>query len=359
MRIAVVDVAAESGGALSVLRDFLSYVDEINDEHNEYYVFVSREVDIQNPHIHYILKPGIKKSWISRLKWERFGAIKEMKQLEIDVVFSLQNTAFFSDKIRQIVYFHNVLLLEPRKKYSLWKKEERLFGIYVRVIAPYTLRSLRKAETIVCQTNTVKKEIQKKVPGINTIVVNPNVYVDDKYQGSAIRPIKGCIYPTAAVPFKHIEEVIECVRNNKEWFAKNEFEVLITVSGTENAYAQRIFESGKDIENIKFIGYQKRERILEFYRDHALMINSELESFPLPFKEAELVGTPVVAADYLYAKEILADVKGATVFEKHNATDMLRALKLAFEQGDNAVSIPEQTNSWSSVVQILSTIRNM
>ena len=201
MRIAVIDVAAESGGALSVLRDFLSYVAGLNDKQNEYYVFVSKEVDIQNPHIHYVLKPEIKSSWVSRLKWERFKAVKELKQLRIDVVFSLQNTAFFTNKIRQIVYFHNVLLLEPKKKYSLLKKEERLYGIYTRVIAPYTLSSLRRADTIVCQTNTVRKEIQKRIPEVNTVAVNPNVYVDDEYVDTAVRPIKGFIYPTAAVPF--------------------------------------------------------------------------------------------------------------------------------------------------------------
>lgn len=355
MRIAVINVAAESGGALSVLRDFLSYIDKLNDEHNHYYVFVSKEIDINNPHIHYIVKPKIKNSWISRLRWERFGAIKELKQLEIDVVLSLQNTALFSDEIRQIVYFHNVLLLEPRKKYSLFKKEERLYGIYTRVIAPYTLRSLRKADVIVCQTNTVREEIQKRISGSKTIVVHPNVNVDEEYINTGIRPIKGFIYPTTPVPFKHIEEVIACVKENIAWFEENELEILITVNGTENTYARRVFESGKGISRIKFIGYQKRERLLELYRDHALIINSELESFPLPFKEAELVGTPIIAADYPYAAEILADTSGAATYKKHDINSMFalffQAVSANIEKRSPEVNRP---NTWAEVIEIIS-----
>ena len=60
MRIAVIDVAAESGGALSVLRDFLSYLVKEYNGRDEFYVFVSKEVDIKNECIHYVLKPEIR-----------------------------------------------------------------------------------------------------------------------------------------------------------------------------------------------------------------------------------------------------------------------------------------------------------
>lgn len=355
MRIAVVDVAAESGGALSVLKDFLSYIVSNIDETNEYYVFVSKEVDIVHPHIHYVVKEEIKKSWISRLKWERFGAIKELEALKIDVVFSLQNTAFYSKKIRQIVYFHNVLLLEPAKKYSLMKKEERLFGIYTRVIAPYTIRSLKFASTVICQTNTVREQIHRRNPRINAIAVNPNVYVPKEYIGTALKPIKGFLYPTAPVPFKRIEEVIECVQENLDWFKCNELELLVTISGTENPYAKMIYDMGKDIPCIRYIGYQQREKILNLYKDHALIINSELESFPIPFKEAEYVGTTIVSADYSYAVEILEDIRGAFTYEKHNLQDMFEKMKKAvnYELTENN-SVEIGTNTWIQVMEIIS-----
>lgn len=350
MNIAVIDVAAESGGALSVLKDFLEYISSLTEDEDEYYVFVSKEIDIVHPRIHYCLKPEIKKSWFSRLKWERFGAVKELQALNIDVVFSLQNTAFYTKKFRQVVYFHNVLLLEPRRKYSLFKKSERHFGIYTRVIAPYTMRSLKYADTIICQTDTVKKSIEKRRLSARVISVNPNVYVDEQFINTAIKPIKGYIYPTAPVPFKRIEEVIECVKKNQEWFMQNNLEMLVTLEGTENEYAKMLYELGKGINALRFIGYQKREDILRLYRDHALVINSELESFPLPFKEAELVGTPIVAADYSYAIEILGNKQGTLVFRKHQIDEMFEAMKRAASLGKITSEDLSKMNTWKLVV---------
>lgn len=60
MRIAIVDVAAESGGALSVLMDFLNYLHSIDDDKNEYYIFVSQSIEIENNKFHVVIKPEIK-----------------------------------------------------------------------------------------------------------------------------------------------------------------------------------------------------------------------------------------------------------------------------------------------------------
>lgn len=356
MRIAVIDVAAESGGALSVLKDFLGYLLSLENDENEYYVFVSKEIGIVKNNIHYILKPEIKKSWLNRLKWERIDAIKEFRSIGIDLIFSLQNTGFFTKDFKQIVYFHNVLLLEPRNKYSMHNKEERLYGVYTKVIAPYTIKSLKYANTIICQTNTVKQEIEKRVSGIKAVMVNPNVYVSEEYINTAVRPIKGYIYPTAAVPFKKIEEVIECVKENQEWFAQNHLEMLITINGNENKYAGMIYEMGRDISCIKYIGYQKRERILELYRDHALIINSELESFPLPFKEAELVGAPIVAVDYPYANEILSTIDDSYLYQKNNIKDFWLKLKITYESQYKRTMDRRFPNSWATIYALLKSV---
>lgn len=352
MRVAVVDVAAESGGALSVLRDFLNFLATLEDDKNEYYVFLSTEICINKENIHYIVKPQIKNSWFARLKWERLCAIKEFEKLKIDVIFSLQNTAFYSKKIRQIVYFHNVLLLEPRNKYSLFKKDECLYGMYTRLIAPYTLNSFRYADSIVCQTNTVKNEIQRRMPELNVIAVYPNVNVNDRFIQTAVRPIKGYVYPTAPVPFKRISEVVRCVRDNVKWFTENKLELLITIDGKENAYAQKVYDLGKDIPCVKFIGYQTREEILQLYRDHALIINSELESFPIPYKEAELVGAPIVTADYPYAIEVTEKINVKFIFAKDDLLSMKNKMIECYESKDVNLATT-CANSWDVVLKII------
>lgn len=338
MNIAVIDVAAENGGALSVLKDFLEYVVSVNDE-NKYYVFVSKEIDIIHPRIQYILKSEVKNSWLSRLKWEHFSAINELKALNIDVVFSLQNTAFFTRKLRQVVYFHNALLLEPRRKYSLFKKSERRYGIYTRFIGPYTFKSLKNATTIICQTETVKSAVEKRVSSAQVYAVNPNVFVDEPLINSANDTIRGYLYPAAAVPFKKIEDVIRCYKNHHSWFDQNGLELLITIDGTENDYAKSLANLSKDISGIRLIGYQQRRTILEKYKDYALIINSELESYPIPFIEAGLVGTSIVAADYPYAIEILKNNQNAAIYKKNDLSDMFEKMKYVYQNERDRKSV--------------------
>ena len=353
MKIAIVDVAAESGGALSVLKDFLNYISSLDADTNEYFVFVSMKIDIVKSNIHYIVDPGIKKSWFSRLKWERFAAVKEFKKLGIDVIISLQNTAFFSKSIRQLVYFHNVLLLEKPNKYSLRNKAERKYAVYTRAIAPYTMRSLKYANMIVCQTNTVKNEINSFLPGAQIKAVYPNVNVDERFLDTFEGSVRGFVYPTASLPFKKIETVVKSVEKHKEWFVENKIEFLITIDGNENEYAAQIKRLSEGLQPIKLIGYQKREDIFRLYRDHALLVNSELESYPIPFREAQLIGAPIVAADYPYAQEILGNDPQAFLFRKNDIDDMFSKMKTALHACRRQGNQCNNVNSWETILEIL------
>jgi len=354
MRIAVIDVAAESGGALSVLNDFLYYLVSLEHDNNEYYVFVSQKLNIEKENIHYIIKPEIKRSWFSRLKWERIDAQGEFDELNIDLVFSLQNTGFYSKKIKQIVYFHNVLLLESKKKYSIWNKEQRKYAIYTKAIAPYTIASLKYADTIICQTKTICADIKNRLPDTNVVAVYPNVHVDEEYRNTANELIKGFIYPTSPVPFKRVESIIECVKEHNNWFEDNNLEMLITIKGDENAYASKLLELSRGCEAIKLIGYQTRERIMQLYQDHVLIVNSELESFPLLFLEKSIIGGAVISADYAYAIEITGKLPNVEVYKKENMEDMFEKMKWAISYGSNYdMDSSWETNSWEKVIEII------
>lgn len=348
MNVAIVDVAAESGGALSVLMDFLDYLLSLDDDSNEYYIFVSKRIDLKNKRFHAIVKPEIKKTWFSRLKWELIEAKKEFTRLKIDTIVSLQNTGFFFEGFRQLVYFHNVLLLENKGKYSLLKKEERKYALYTRLIAPYTMRSMRKANTIICQTNAVKDMLLTHLPQSDIVVIPPNVHVDECYVNTAVKPIKGFIYPTTAVPFKRIEDIVICVRNHIKWFEENNIEVLITISGNENEYAKSIFVMAKGLTPVKLIGYQSRESILKLYKDHALIINSELESYPLLFQEKNLVGGPIIAADYQYAIEITKNMNSSKLYPKRSIDGMFEMMKWVYANDIGSKRIQHRfSNSWA------------
>lgn len=357
MKIAVIDVAAEYGGALTVLRDFVQYIDSDDEfcRSNTWILYTSIPMFIKNKNASNRVISKVKKSWFNRFLWEQFEIKVELEKEKIDLVISLQNTALKKGDYKQIVFFHNVLLLEPRNKYSLLNKLERKYAIYTRLISPYTLHGLKKADYILCQTKTVKKGLEEKISKASIWVTHPNMDIEQKYWDTAIPPIKGLIYPTSATPFKRVEEIIECVKIHKKWFVESEFKILLTLNGNENIYSNEIFKRSMELQDvIKFIGIQSRQELLELYKQYGLIICSELESFSLPFVEAGYIGTPIVAANYSYAAERVEELNNAFLYPPGDYEKMFDSIVRAKEvliSSHNPVSQVE--NTWK-IIQKLS-----
>ena len=183
MNIAIIDVAAESGGALSVLMDFLNFIKQYDAaKEHQWFVFTSKEVLVSEAHIVNLIFPEVKKSWLHRIKWENADLIKQLKKNKIDAVFSLQNTGLLRSDIYQAVYFHNILLLQDAGKYSLRKKEERKYAFYTKVIAPYTRWTLSKAKKIIVQTDAVRRQLAPAVKCSDIAVVRPNVEIPERFK---------------------------------------------------------------------------------------------------------------------------------------------------------------------------------
>lgn len=357
MKIAVVDVAADSGGAVSVLLDFLNFIQSDNEfcRYQEWIVYTSMPVEIATSNCQNVVIPEIKKSWVHRLYWEQTQAKKEFIEKKVDFVISLQNTAFKKGNYKQIVYFHNVLLLAEAGKYSLLKAAERKYAVYTKLIAPYTLRSLRNADYVIAQTETVKRDLLRKESKLNVAVIRPNVHIGEQYKGTAEFPIQGLIYPTSAVPFKRVEEIVECVRTNHNWFQRNEFKILITLSGEENEYAKSIKDKANGLlDVIQLIGFLKRDELLDLYKNYGLFTCSELESFSIPFIEAAFVGAPIVAAKYPYAEERIKGVNYAYLYESGDIKGLMKRLETVLklkERKNNRIDFSE--NTWEQVIPLL------
>lgn len=86
MNVLVYDVAASSGGALSVLKDYYnSYV--ANSDGNHYYFVISTPELASTANITILRYPWIKKSWFHRLWFDYVVAPELVKKLKIDTVF--------------------------------------------------------------------------------------------------------------------------------------------------------------------------------------------------------------------------------------------------------------------------------
>lgn len=357
MRIAVIDVAANRGGAMSVLLDFLGFIqsDDAFCKSQEWFIYTSTPLDINKNNVHNILVSKVKKSWFHRLAWEKGKVKKALEESRIDAVISLQNTAVTKGRYRQIVYFHNVLLLEKSSKYSLRKPEERQFAFYTKLVGRYTLATLKNADVVVCQTETVRHDLLDHNDCLNVQVIRPNVRFNPKHKNKADLPVSGLVYPTSAVPFKRVEELVQCVASYRDWFRTNSFEVLITISGEENEYARKIKRMCEGLSDIiKLIGFQDRDKLMKLYYAHALFVCSELESFPIPFIEAAYVGTPIIAANYPYARECIKGVNSAFLYNYGDIGQMMKKIEEASSVKvlkENSIDFAD--NTWDKIVPMI------
>jgi glycosyltransferase involved in cell wall biosynthesis len=351
MNIAVVDVAAQTGGALSVLDDFVDALLKYeSDSENQWFIFTSVVPVKEEKNIHNIQCPKVKKSWIHRLMWERTDFPQYVTELGIDVVFSLQNNGLSVGNISQLVYFHNVLLLQKRSEFSFLDKSERSFAVYSSLLGPYIRKTWKNVDVLVVQTNSVKTQIEKLGIKKDIRVITPEVS-SDLIKGDAPR-IKGYIYPTGAQTYKNHAVIINAERKLNEEGKK--IDVLFTIDGSENEYAKRILEESKKVKGITCIGKQTRENLYNLYREYGVIWTSRFESFGMPLMEAKVVNTVAVALDYPYAQEILSDYQRGYITKEASLHEVMKKGMLDENITSNQYT---QKNGWEEMISLILEMR--
>ena len=348
MNIAVIDVAAIIGGALSVLNDFCDEIKKNARDGEQWYIITS-VVDIEeNSFVHNIKFPEIKKSWLHRLKWERIVFPKLMKELDIDVVFSLQNNALPKGSYKQVVYFHNVLLIQKWGSYLTKENIKNKIAIYVNILGPYIRNTWKQANIIIVQGISVKNMMLKFVNRNKIKVIRSRVNVPDEYKDKA-GMIKGYIYPTSAFNYKNIESIIEAekILNGQG----KDIEILVTIDGSENEYAKRIVNNAKKVRGIKFIGWQQREHLYDLYAKYGLIQVSKLESLPVPILEAKKIGTVIVGLNEPYVVEAVGEYKRALIAS--NIEELCKNLEKGLDLEKGHIS-EDTCGGW---LEVISTIR--
>ncbi|MDE5977655.1 MAG: glycosyltransferase [Turicibacter sp.] len=343
INIAVVDVAAQSSGALSVLNDFCASLNK-SETKNQWYIITSLVKVEESKHLHNIIIPEIKRSWAHRIFWEKFKFPKLMKKLKIDFVISLQNNALPKGRWKQVVYFHNVLLLKHDINFSFFKREERKFFIYTRVLGPYIRHTWKNADKLYVQTETVKRKVKENGFLHNVDVVLPGIDTE-RIQTSNQHEIKGYIYPAAASSYKNHIAIIQAMKKiNRN---KGEVEIIFTIDGSENEYAAKIVEMAKGVSKIRCIGKLSRDELFHYYNEYGVIMVSKLESFGMPLLEAKVFQTVVVAIDYPYARELLEGYNRSYLVTEERLDQAIIDGMLDRQEGNY---VEDKLNSWEEMI---------
>ena len=310
MKILVVDIAASTGGALSVLKDF--YEETKKDKNNEYIFLLSDNYLKETSNIKTIILKNEKK-WIKRLIFDHINGKKIVKKLNPDVILSFQNTIIRGVKQKQILYVHQSIPFQKLKKFSFFKKNEFKLAIIQYFIGNQIKKSIKLADKVIVQSEWMKEAITKECK----IEKNKIKKITPKIEDIKLKKIKldntTFFYPASNAIYKNhsiINEAVEILRNQG---IKN-FKVEFTLEG-------------ENTNQIKYLGTLSRDKVFDKYQSSILIFPSYIETYGLPLAEAKKTQTIILAADTEFSKEILSDYPNAYFFNPFDSNELTNLME--------------------------------
>ncbi len=305
MNILVFDVPAESGGALSVLEEYYDKAVECTDKGVKWIFVISLPNMEETDNVKILRFPWVKKSWLHRLYFDYVTAPKLVAKYTADRIISLQNTIIPRTSIPQTVYVHQSLPFVDRR-YRL--SEHPLFWTYQNVIGKLIFRSMQKADKVIVQTNWMRNACVTSV-GIQAQKIEVTLPAINADIEGCFRPTKTSLstffYPASGWIYKNHEVVVNASAILKERRI-HDYRIIFTLQGDENRHIRRLYKRVREQNMpIEFVGRIARQEVFDYYTRSVLIFASYIETVGLPMLEARLHGTPVVAADCPFSREIL------------------------------------------------------
>lgn len=344
MRIIVSDVAAKSGGALSVLQNLYDYIVE-NDRENEWIFLLCQPFFEEKDNIKVIVYEEIKKSYFYRLKYDLFEGKRLEKIFEPDVFFSLQNIPFRGVKTKQAVYMHQSLPFQETMKFSPFKRDEVNLWFHTNIVGYFIKKSLPKADKVFVQSRWIKDAIcrqlkveEEKLVVAPPVVKKPLMIKKTEWRENAFfAPISGFKYKNA-----------ECIEKAV---------ALLKQRGFKDFSVDFSFDGKESDSTVHYLGYLSSATMWEKYCGNTVIFPSYIETFGLPLAEAKMVGTVILAADLPYAREVLEGYDNAFFFNpsipEELATLMEKVLTGTIKKGE-CKNENSQEDSWKKIVDCLS-----
>jgi len=329
MRIMVFDVPAESGGALTILKQY--YEKALNDKNNEWIFVISTPNLIETKNVKVLRFPWVKKSWIHRLYFDNYVACKIGKKHQVDEVLSLQNIIVKGINVKQTLYLHQPLPF-VEKRYGII--ENFKFWVYQNIISKMIFNSIKKADKVIVQTNWIKDACVKKlkVDSDKFELIQPeiNIEVKQMYEQED-DDNKLFFYPASGLSYKNHTIIVEAVKKIKEQDISN-YRIVFTLDGNENKNIKKLYKMAVEYDlHIDFVGHISLEEVYEYYSKSILIFPSYIETFGLPMLEAKMHNSPILASDCAFSHEILDDYDKVRFFnpfeEKELAQHIIKLLK--------------------------------
>jgi glycosyltransferase involved in cell wall biosynthesis len=265
--------------------------------------------------IRFLEYPAVKKSWLKRIIFEYRDCMDISKNYKPDVWFAMHDITPNVTAPMRIVYCHN-----PSPFYKLSLKEAWLekplfaFNLFYKFL--YGI-NIQKNNYIIVQQQWIRDYFVKEYAlyAQKVIVAYPDVKpkVLISVPSFKHKSLFRFIYPAYPRAFKNFE--VLCMASEKLSALIENFEVIITLNGTENKYAAYLYNNYKYLKQIKFTGKLTRNEIFKLYEESdCLVFPSKLETWGLPITEMKMYNKPILVADCKYSHETVGNYEKACFF---------------------------------------------
>lgn len=348
MRIVVNDIAASTGGAMTVLRDFHTWVCE-NDRENEWIFLLGDRYFEETENVRIRILPEIKKSGWKKLWFDFVTGRKYIESLEPDVVFSLQNIITFGVKVPQVVYIHQSIPFQTTKRFSFLRASERKLAVIQYLIGSIIKLSARKSDCVIVQTKWMQEAVCEmcQLPTDKVMTSLPRVKaVPQPNEAVVFEPTK-FFYPTAPASYKNNE----CIFRGSELLDKKgiKHEVTLTLA-PEKARG-----------SVNCVGRLPYEQLFDYYRGGTLIFPSYIETFGYPMAEARCVGTLVLASDTPFSREVLDGYENAYFFDPfcpEELADLMGQVATGKLVRREVIEVAAETaDAWAQVTERITTMK--
>lgn len=362
--VAVNATALSSSGGLTILQQFLNYIQK--DNRYRYIIFVSNAAAL--PHSeNYELIEIKAASLLSRIKWDWFGFSEYLKKHAIQPhkIISLQNTSIQSE-FEQIIYLHNAIPFDS----AVWKyiKTRDLKFLFYRFVYAYFIYKFVSEKTvIVVQTEWMKSIVLKKCPKLhekNIKVIVPGIDVLESPRENANKDLKSLLYPATPLFYKNHDIILKALKQLVDKSVDIPFCFSVTFAKGDFLVFDKLVEKYQLSQYINYLGMLERKSVLSVYLDaHLIVYPSSVESFGLPLAESALLGKKIICTDLPYAREVLNGYSNVTFVESDNihawATTIQNNLSVDNDDEqtkcDNAIFLEsfKDTSGWRKFIELI------
>ncbi|MCO8051210.1 glycosyltransferase [Proteus penneri] len=321
LNIIINATALKSGGALSILKQFIANTNELD----TYHIMISSEIyDILPKKKNIIYHIRDNNNFFKRIYWDSFLLKKYIlkKNINVDIIISLQNTSINFKNKPQLIYLHQGLFLHERK-WSFFKREEIKYAIYKYIYPFFIFLHATKETTFVVQTQWMKDSLIDKfnVNPNNIHNFKPTVSLTEKSSNNLkfnINDNKFIFYPATNEIYKNHIFLLESFNNFLKKNKKSKLKLILTLNKEDNKKILYLLKNNNVLnENVLFLGTLAYEDVINLYNiSHAIMFPSSIESFGLPLIEAAYLGKKIIALDTNFSQEILNNYSGVTFLKK-------------------------------------------